>query len=312
MKECQSILFVSHGTHDETEALHAALELAKSYKSSLDVLIVYPLFPSSHEDYKKSYELFLVDNINKAIDAAKTKLSLNSKHVPIKVDIDSGDTPDILIIQRVIRHDYDLLIKAVEPNDSKGFKALDMALLRKCPCPVFLHRPFKHNKKIHIAVAIDVKDDDEPSGHDFAMELLNLSHSLALHSKGNLSIISCWDFVLEHYLRNSILIDITPGDLDKMVMEESNQSYNQLEALVRESAINHDKPHIYHLKGKPNEIIPSIITEQQIDILVMGTVARTGISGFIIGNTAEDILQNLDCSLWALKPSGFVSPVKAY
>lgn len=44
----------------------------------------------------------------------------------------------------------------------------------------------------------------------------------------------------------------------------------------------------------------------------MGTVARTGIPGFIIGNTAENILQKIDCSLLALKPLGFVSPVKAY
>lgn len=32
----------------------------------------------------------------------------------------------------------------------------------------------------------------------------------------------------------------------------------------------------------------------------------------IIGNTAENILQKIDCSLLALKPLGFVSPVKAY
>jgi len=44
----------------------------------------------------------------------------------------------------------------------------------------------------------------------------------------------------------------------------------------------------------------------------MGTVARTGISGFIIGNTAENILEEISCSLIALKPEGFVSPVKAY
>ncbi|MFO0070344.1 MAG: universal stress protein, partial [Alphaproteobacteria bacterium] len=30
------------------------------------------------------------------------------------------------------------------------------------------------------------------------------------------------------------------------------------------------------------------------------------------GNTAENILQKLSCSLLALKPNGFVSPVKAY
>ncbi|MDF5010076.1 universal stress protein, partial [Vibrio parahaemolyticus] len=42
----------------------------------------------------------------------------------------------------------------------------------------------------------------------------------------------------------------------------------------------------------------------------MGTLARTGISGYVIGNTAENILQSINCSLVALKPDGFVSPIQ--
>jgi nucleotide-binding universal stress UspA family protein len=41
----------------------------------------------------------------------------------------------------------------------------------------------------------------------------------------------------------------------------------------------------------------------------MGTVARTGISGFFMGNTAETILNQLNCSVLAVKPHGFVTPV---
>jgi nucleotide-binding universal stress UspA family protein len=41
----------------------------------------------------------------------------------------------------------------------------------------------------------------------------------------------------------------------------------------------------------------------------MGTVARTGIAGFFMGNTAESILTQLECSVLTLKPQGFVSPV---
>jgi universal stress protein E len=36
------------------------------------------------------------------------------------------------------------------------------------------------------------------------------------------------------------------------------------------------------------------------------------IAGFVIGNTAENVLRELRCSLLALKPNGFVSPVRAY
>jgi nucleotide-binding universal stress UspA family protein len=46
-----------------------------------------------------------------------------------------------------------------------------------------------------------------------------------------------------------------------------------------------------------------------IDVLVMGTVCRAGIPGFIIGNTAERVLDAVDCSVLVVKPEGFVSPV---
>jgi universal stress protein E len=43
--------------------------------------------------------------------------------------------------------------------------------------------------------------------------------------------------------------------------------------------------------------------------VVMGTVARTGVPGFIMGNTAETILSQIDCSVLAIKPPGFTTPV---
>ena len=46
------------------------------------------------------------------------------------------------------------------------------------------------------------------------------------------------------------------------------------------------------------------------DQVVMGTVCRTGLAGFFIGNTAESVLQQVNCSVLVLKPEGFVSPVK--
>lgn len=54
--------------------------------------------------------------------------------------------------------------------------------------------------------------------------------------------------------------------------------------------------------------------DQKVDelngaILVMGTVGRTGIPGLVIGNTAEAILNQVHCSILAVKPPDFVSPV---
>lgn len=36
----------------------------------------------------------------------------------------------------------------------------------------------------------------------------------------------------------------------------------------------------------------------------------TGVAGFFIGTTAENVLQLVDCSVLRVKPEGFVSPVK--
>ena len=42
----------------------------------------------------------------------------------------------------------------------------------------------------------------------------------------------------------------------------------------------------------------------------MGTVSRTGVTGFLIGNTAEKVLRQVDCSVLVVKPDKFVTPVK--
>ncbi len=42
----------------------------------------------------------------------------------------------------------------------------------------------------------------------------------------------------------------------------------------------------------------------------MGTIARAGVSGVLIGNTAEAVLDQLMCSVLAIKPVGFKTPVK--
>ena len=71
------------------------------------------------------------------------------------------------------------------------------------------------------------------------------------------------------------------------------------------------KPETHVTKGKARHIIPGLARELAIDLIVMGTVARTGVRGFIMGNTAEEILSKINCSVLAVKPPGFVTPVTA-
>jgi nucleotide-binding universal stress UspA family protein len=64
------------------------------------------------------------------------------------------------------------------------------------------------------------------------------------------------------------------------------------------------------LDGEPGVEIPREVARLSIELLVLGTVGRSGLAGMLIGNTAEEILRRVDCSVLALKPDGFQSPVK--
>lgn len=62
------------------------------------------------------------------------------------------------------------------------------------------------------------------------------------------------------------------------------------------------KPRTHLVRGSANKEIPALEKWIKADLVVMGTEAHTGIPGFIMGNTAETILNQIDCSVLAIKP----------
>ena len=57
-------------------------------------------------------------------------------------------------------------------------------------------------------------------------------------------------------------------------------------------------------------MIPELAEALSADLIVLGTVGRTGVPGFFIGNTAEKTLAAVDCSVLAVKPGSFRTPVR--
>jgi nucleotide-binding universal stress UspA family protein len=69
------------------------------------------------------------------------------------------------------------------------------------------------------------------------------------------------------------------------------------------------KPQTHLVKGRARKEIPALAKQIEADLVVMGTVARTGVPAFIMGDTAETILNQIGCSVLAIKPPGFATPV---
>lgn len=109
---------------------------------------------------------------------------------------------------------------------------------------------------------------------------------------------------------------MTDKEVDDYV-EQTRQGYTALldtllrdliKAMSKEEAAAF-RPVVHLVKGQPTREIPQLVKQHNIDLIIMGTVARTGIPGFIIGNTAEIILEQVQCSVLAIKPDGFLSPI---
>ena len=99
----------------------------------------------------------------------------------------------------------------------------------------------------------------------------------------------------------------------EQVRQEHANSLDRLVGQVTDSAsqdsLNYLKPRTHLVRGSARKEIPALAKHIEADLVVMGTVARTGIPGFIMGNTAESILNQVDCSVLAIKPPGFETPV---
>ena len=73
--------------------------------------------------------------------------------------------------------------------------------------------------------------------------------------------------------------------------------------LVRKATL-HDKPSQLHLTYKsPQNAIPDVARRAHAAIVVMGSMARSGLKQAFIGNTAERSLGAIHCDVLVVKPA---------
>lgn len=310
MDNFRNILFVTRPNDDPTEGLKQALMLAKRSHAALKVLIAASELPEKLSSYNEAYIKNLEEKTEDCIETALKNAGLEHGEIELSQEVLPIKKFAVDIIQYVLRHGHDLLVKHVEGDTNKeGFRAADMAVLRKCPCPVWLWRPQHHDlSSLRVAAAVDVQNPDQEA-KDLARRILKVAGQLSQTGEETLQVVSCWEYEFEEYLRNNSWIKLPEEEIDEAVAQAEHNHETALEAALKDADVSAEN---HSFRGSPTELLPRFITDNDIDILVMGTVGRTGIPGFIIGNTAEEVLQEVPCSLLALKPAGFKSPVDAY
>jgi nucleotide-binding universal stress UspA family protein len=250
----------------------------------------------------------------------ETLVSPYSSRVEINTRVLVG-SPFLEVIREVLRTGRDLVIKSPEPREwlDRLFDSDDMHLLRKCPCPVWLIKPQAPKTFRRILATVDV-DAGYPAAemdtrHALNRQILELATSLALSEFAELHIAHAWRAIGESAMRGGFM-QTSEKNITAYVEQVRRDHALGLNTLMHEvtgnldpAALDYLKPQTHLVKGWARKEIPALARQIDADLVVMGTVARTGISGFLMGNTAETILNQIDCSVLAIKPPGFLTPV---
>lgn len=291
-------------------ALQRALALAESNQARLAVVTVLPEIPLD-----RSAQRALL--IERAHDALAAMMAGRGGELAIEHEVLVG-TGFLEVIRAVLGRQFDLVIKTAEQPSflERLFGSDDMHLLRKCPCPVWLTRPEERSNYESIVAAVDLTE--EAAGASLSglnRQILELASALAVSDPADLHVLHVWDAPLEQVMRSwSTNPDIEAERYvlgERELRERSMKTVDaQLRAQLGKEAYEYLAPDFHLLRGSAATQIPEATKQLDADLLVMGTVARTGVAGLLIGNTAETVLTQLHCSVLAVKPEGFVSPVK--
>ncbi len=192
----------------------------------------------------------------------------------------------------------DLILKQPD-HHSMIAKALftntDWHLIRESLVPLLFVHNIPWGSHLSIAAAVDpLHVHSKPEGLDD--DILQLAHQLACKLPGELHVVHAYEPVPTGVI---VEFDSIVGDYE-VYREKIRQRHSEgLDTLLKR---NVEPSTIVHFEeGIPERVLPQVVTEADIDIMVMGAVSRHGLDKIFVGGTAERVLDNLKCDVLVLK-----------
>ncbi|MGB3456141.1 MAG: universal stress protein [Litorimonas sp.] len=305
------------------EGLDRAVSLTSPEGSVLTLVSVVETMVSAasagrfHDELTEAFDALRAKRLARLEEIARAVPS----HIQTVCDVLDG-SPAIEVVKRVQLYAHDLVV--AHGSDASGpmrrlFPSETMQLLRKCPCPVLILKPGQGARFERVFASIDFDYSDE-EGSRAAKDALNahivdLAASIADHDGAKLDIVNVFTVPGEGAMIAG-WIPMAPDNLSAYADGCRQDAQGRLDTALADSqartklgVFGTDRIKTHLPKGLARHEIPKEVAKVGADLVVMGTVGRVGVPGFLIGNTAETILGAIDSSVLALKPDGFVSPV---
>ena len=317
----KDILLVLTPDIDETAMLRYAAALAEDNRSALTVVEVLTETSTEVDQGVSSpdeLEEQMTENRRRRLEVLVARLHAG---LDVQTKVLVG-RPHEEITREVVSNGRDLVLKAAEGGHGlreRLFGDNDSRLLKTCPCSVLLVRSIPPKPYRHRCICAGVYQDENPGGHRddrYAINHKILEHAtwLATAQFAELHIVHAWEAYGEQHLRSGR----SPYRFDADNYVESEQKRNK-KALntclseLRESVTSEELPAfnpVCHLvKGSHRDEIVRLAVSMEADLVVVGDLVHSGITGLIVDRTAAAITKHLDCSVLVVKPPEFVTPV---
>lgn len=234
-------------------------------------------------------------------DAERQLESLIAEHRPAGVEIAAEvlvGTPFNAVIDAVKKQGFDLVIAG-----TRGMSAVKRVfvgstatrLARACQVPVWIARHGLLGEAQSILVPLDFSPISD--------QLLATAGMIAQATHAKLHLLHVYD--VEELYGVPPISDDTRAELSYYRRRARRLALEKLEQSLDTMGLDHGTATLHVTQGAPHQVINSTARKLDVGLIVMGSVGRSGLSGMLIGNTAEKILHTSDRSLLVVKPEGF-------
>ncbi|CAN5820204.1 universal stress protein [soil metagenome] len=294
----------------EVPVLERAARLAEANDAKLSVLDVVDPIPRRRrlvnvEGRTFDLQAMLIDDrrryLGETVDAAGVTDAV--------VEVVAGK-PFIEVTRYAMANDCDLVIvgESQPKQDRTRVVASDVAqLVRACPTPVWVMCRSRA-RKLRVLALVD-PDPSDPGRDSLNDSVLDLATSVTRWGDGELHVAHAWQLLGESLMRSPLYSGLPDAAVDAIIQEVGVENQKTLEELTARHGVTEIDGRLHLIYGPAADVLPELADRLDINLIVMGTVARRGLSGIIMGNTAESMMKALRCSILTVKPDGFVSPL---
>lgn len=307
MESFKSILVIIDPTRVDQPALSRAAELAS--KTGAEVKVFLSIYDFSYEmttmlsaEEREAMRRGVVGQRREWVEQLVEPFS--SKGLNLSVKVVWHNRPFEASIKEAIYGKHDLIVKATHKHDklkSVIFTPTDWHLLRKSPVPVLLVKEHDWPENGHILAAINAGNEDESH--------VSLNNKIAEQASGLAKLVKASVHFVNSFPGTPVNIAIEIPEFDPQSYNDAVRDHHieELAKVAEKYGVPEGQCHV--AEGLPEDVIPRVSKEVDAELVIIGTVGRTGLSAALIGNTAEHVIDSLDCDVLAMKPKGFASPI---